>query len=54
MITQTIDLDKQYQISVQVAQFLDREGKSYVNIKTVPDIVVNDGDALNFLLRKIN
>ena len=54
MLTQTIDLDKQYQISVQVAQFLDREGKSYVNIKTVPDMVVNEGDALNFLLKKIN
>ena len=54
MMTQTIDLDKQYQITIQVAQFLDREGKSYVNIKTAPDMVVNEGDALNFLLKKIN
>jgi C-terminal processing protease CtpA/Prc len=54
MLTQTIDLDKQYQISVPVAQFLDREGKSYVNIKTAPDMVVNEGDALDFLMKKIN
>ena len=54
MLAHTFDLDKQYQITIQVAQFLDRDGKSYVDVKTVPDIVVNEGDALNFLLKKIN
>ena len=54
MLTQTIDLDKQYQITIQVAQFLDGEGKSYTDDKTVPDIVVNEGDALNYLLKKID
>jgi C-terminal processing protease CtpA/Prc len=54
MLTQTIELDKQYQITIQVAQFLDREGKNYTNIGTVPDMIVNEGDALNFLLKKIN
>ncbi len=54
MLTHIIEIDPHYQITVQVAQFLDNDGKGYVNTKTPPDIVVNEGDALNFLLKKIN
>lgn len=54
MLNHIIEIDPQYQIAVQVAQFLDNDGKGYLNTKTQPDMVVNEGDALNFLLKKIN
>ena len=54
MLTQAIDLDNQYHITIPIAQFFDNHGKSYLNIGTEPDLIVTGEDALSFVLRKIN
>jgi C-terminal processing protease CtpA/Prc len=54
MLTELLTIEKQYQLTLQTAQFYDKEGKSYLNKGIEPDTQVTDEDALSFLLKKIN
>ena len=54
LLTELIPIEKQYNLILQTAQLYDKEGKSYLNSGIEPDINVSEGDALKFLLKKIN
>lgn len=54
MLTETLTIEKQYLLSLQTAQFYDKEGKNYFNQGIEPDSQVTGDDALSFLLKKIN
>lgn len=54
MLTELLPIDYFYHMSIQVAQFYDKEGHSYFNNGIAPDLEVTDEDALSFLLKKIN
>ena len=46
-----IDLDKQYRISVPVARFYDKDGKSYQGTGIEPDIISDEPDIIKNLLK---
>jgi len=54
MLTDLLPIDQFYHMSIQVAQFHDKEGKSYFTNGITPDLEVSDEDALSYLLKKIH
>jgi len=50
-ITMPVYIDYQYFVPLQVAQFYDRYGKSWINEGVPPDIRVANEDALSYLLK---
>ena len=46
-----LDLDKQYRISVPVARFYDKDGKSYQGTGIEPDIFSDEADIIKNLLK---
>jgi hypothetical protein len=51
LLINMIDLDKQYRISVPVACFYDKDGKSYQGNGLEPDIPTDDSDAIKVILK---
>jgi len=51
MLVNTIDLEKQYRISIPVARFYDKDGKSYMGTGIEPDIATGETDAINVVLK---
>jgi len=54
MLIEMVSVDKDYYLSLQVAQFFARNGKSYKNKYIEPDRNVTDEDSLSYLLKMIN
>ena len=46
-----LDLDKQYRISIPVARFVDKDGKSYQGTGIEPDIITDEQDVIKVILK---
>jgi Peptidase family S41 len=51
-LVNNLDLDKQYRISVPVARFYDKNGKSYQGTGIDPDILSDEPDLLKVIMKK--
>ena len=54
LLIQQIEVIPKYKLNIQIAQFYDTQGKSYLNQGIDPDMQVSNEDALGFLMKKLN